>query len=166
MAESSLKLTSRSPEETQQLGRIIGELARPGDIILLSGPLGAGKTCLAQGIAHGLGVSENAASPSYVLMREFAGRLPLYHMDLYRLDFKEIDELGLDDYLYGRGVCVIEWAEKGEALMPAEHLNIKLAYAGRIRARYRHRPERTRTMRKWRNNIASSLWIQSQKDKI
>lgn len=127
---SSLKFTSRSPEETQQLGRYIGQLVQPGDIILLSGPLGAGKTCLAQGIAHGLGVKENPASPSYVLLREFSGRLPLYHMDLYRLDFKEIDELGLDDYLYGRGACVIEWAEKAEALLPEEHLNIKLAYAG------------------------------------
>ena len=130
MAKSSLNLASRSPEETQRLGRIIGELARPGDIILLSGPLGAGKTCLAQGIARGLGVMENAASPSYVLMREFAGRLPLYHMDLYRLEFREIDELGLDDYLYGRGVCVIEWAEKAGALLPADHLFIKLDYAG------------------------------------
>ena len=130
MPESSLKLTSRSPEETRQFGRIIGELAHSGDIILLSGPLGAGKTCLAQGIAQGLGVTENAASPSYVLMREFAGRLPMYHMDLYRLEFKEIDELGLNDYFYGRGVCVIEWAEKGVALMPAEHLAINLSYAG------------------------------------
>jgi tRNA threonylcarbamoyladenosine biosynthesis protein TsaE len=123
-------LTSSSPEETQRLGRTIGELARPREIILLSGPLGAGKTCLAQGIAEGLGVKEGAASPSYVLMREFAGRLPLYHMDLYRLEFEEIGELGLDDYLYGRGVCVIEWADKGLALMPAEHLTINLAYAG------------------------------------
>lgn len=130
MVKSCLKLTSRSPRETQQLGCIIGELARPRDIILLSGPLGAGKTCLAQGMAQGLGVKESTASPSYVLMREFAGRLPLYHMDFYRLEFNEIDELGLDDYLYGRGVCVIEWAEKGMALMPAEHLLIKLAYAG------------------------------------
>ena len=130
MAKSCFKLTSHSSGETQELGRTIGKLARPGDIILLSGPLGAGKTCLAQGMAQGLGVRESTASPSYVLMREFAGRLPLYHMDLYRLEFNEIDQLGLDDYLYGRGVCVIEWAEKGMALMPAEHLLIKLAYAG------------------------------------
>jgi tRNA threonylcarbamoyladenosine biosynthesis protein TsaE len=102
----------------------------PGDIILLSGPLGAGKTCLAQGVTQGLGIKEGTASPSYVLMREFAGRLPLYHMDLYRLEFNEIGELGLDGYLYGRGVCVIEWAEKALTLMPAEHLLIRLAYAG------------------------------------
>ncbi len=130
LAKDSLKLTSHSPEETQQLGRIIGELMNPGDIILLCGPLGAGKTCLAQGIAHGLGVRENTASPSYVLMREFAGRMPLYHMDLYRLEFNEIDDLGLDDYLYGHGLCVIEWAEKAASLLPAERLTVSLAYAG------------------------------------
>jgi tRNA threonylcarbamoyladenosine biosynthesis protein TsaE len=127
---ASLQLTSRSPEETQRLGRNIGKLVQPGDIILLSGPLGAGKTCLAQGVANGLGVKESPASPSYVLLREFSGRLPLYHMDLYRLDFKEIDDLGLNDYLYGRGVCVIEWAEKAEMLLPKECLIIKLSYAG------------------------------------
>jgi len=75
-------------------------------------------------------VKENAISPSFVLMRESAGRLPFYHMDLYRLEFAEIDELGLDEYLYGRGVCVIEWAEKAGALMPQEHLFIQLAYRG------------------------------------
>ncbi len=130
MEISSLEYNSHSPGETQQLGRIIGRLARPGDIILLSGPLGAGKTCLTQGIAQGLGVEETAASPSYVLMRELQGRLPLYHMDLYRLEFVEIGELGLDDYLYGQGLCVIEWAEKAEDLMPLEHLLVKIAYHG------------------------------------
>ena len=133
MAPPSLELTSHGPGETQQLGGIIGKLAQAGDIVLLSGPLGAGKTCLAQGIARGLGVKEATASPSYVILREFAGRLPLYHMDLYRLEFNEIGELGLDDYLYGSGVCVIEWAEKGMPLMPAEHLLLNLAYAGEER---------------------------------
>jgi tRNA threonylcarbamoyladenosine biosynthesis protein TsaE len=130
LAKSTLKLISHSAIETQQLGRIIGELARPGDVILLCGPLGAGKTCLTQGLAQGMGVNESAASPSYVLMRELSGRLPLYHMDLYRLEFEEIDELGLDDYLYGLGVCVIEWAEKAGALIPSEHLLVTLGYAG------------------------------------
>jgi tRNA threonylcarbamoyladenosine biosynthesis protein TsaE len=114
-----------------QLGRIIGGLARPGDIILLNGPLGAGKTCLTQGIALGLGVRECATSPSYVLMNELQGRLTLYHMDLYRLEFAEISDLGLDDYLYGRGVCVIEWADKGGPIMPSEHLLVELSYCGK-----------------------------------
>jgi tRNA threonylcarbamoyladenosine biosynthesis protein TsaE len=127
---ASLSFHSKSPEDTQRLGRLIGELAGPGDIVFLSGPLGAGKTCLAQGIAYGLGIKDGTASPSYVLMREFKGRLPLYHMDLYRLNVAEVDELGLDEYLFGRGVSVIEWAEKAENLMPEEHLDVILSYEG------------------------------------
>jgi len=130
LPQASLKLVSRSAQETQRLGEIIGELCRAGDVILLSGVLGTGKTCLTQGIARGLGIAESITSPTFVLMREFAGRLPLYHVDLYRLEFKEIGDLGLDEYLYGHGVCVIEWAEKGMALLPAEHLLIKLDYLG------------------------------------
>jgi tRNA threonylcarbamoyladenosine biosynthesis protein TsaE len=119
-----------SAEETQKLGERLGELAEPGDIYLLSGNLGVGKTCLTQGIVRGLGSSEYALSPTFVLMREMQGRLPVYHMDLYRLDqLEEISDLGLDDYLYGRGLCVIEWAEKGLSVMPAEHLLIEIAYS-------------------------------------
>ena len=124
-----LELSSHSPEETQKFGMRIGELALPGDIFLLVGSLGAGKTCLTQGIAWGLGIKEYALSPSFVIVRELHGRLPLYHVDLYRLDnIKEIAELGLDDYLYGNGVCVIEWAEKGLDILPAEHLLIEISY--------------------------------------
>jgi tRNA threonylcarbamoyladenosine biosynthesis protein TsaE len=120
---------TRSPEETQGLGARIGELAAPGDIYLLSGPLGAGKTCFTQGIAQGLSVIEPVVSPSFVLVRELHGRLPLYHIDLYRLDdIEEIVELGLDEYLYGNGVCVIEWAEKGFGALPAEHLLFQIGY--------------------------------------
>ena len=123
---------SSTPEETFRLGRAIGEMAAPGDIILLSGPLGAGKTCLTQGIAKGIGVEESPPSPSYVLVREFKGRMPLYHMDLYRLEFEEIAELGIEDYLSGKGVCVIEWAEKAESLMPKERLTVNLSYLGQL----------------------------------
>ena len=107
----------------------IGQLALPGDIFLLVGELGAGKTCLTQGIAWGLDINEYTLSPSFVIMRELCGRLPLYHIDLYRLDnIEESIELGLDDYLYGRGVCVIEWAEKALSILPPEHLMIKIGY--------------------------------------
>jgi tRNA threonylcarbamoyladenosine biosynthesis protein TsaE len=123
-----LELISHSPEETQKLGQFIGELAEAGDIILLNGTLGAGKTCLVQGIARGLSITEITASPSFVLMREFHGRLPLYHVDLYRLELVEIDELGLDDYFYGQGLCAIEWAEKGLSLMPMDYLLIEMSY--------------------------------------
>jgi len=124
-----LELISHSPEQTQKLGSHIGELALPGDIFLLVGVLGTGKTCLTQGIAWGLNIKEYTMSPSFVIVRELYGRLPLYHIDLYRLDHvEEIMDLGLDDYLYGSGICVVEWAEKGLSVLPTEHLLIKLGY--------------------------------------
>ena len=126
---SHLEIITRSPEETQKIGVRLGELALPGDVFLLVGGLGAGKTCLTQGIAWGLGVKEYATSPSFVVIRELQGRLPLYHIDFYRLDhLEEIAELGLDDYLYGKGVSVVEWAEKGFRLLPEEHLLIEIGY--------------------------------------
>jgi tRNA threonylcarbamoyladenosine biosynthesis protein TsaE len=129
-----LNIESDSPDETVSLGRKIGELAIPGDIILLTGILGAGKTCLTQGIAYGLDIDEYTLSPSFVLVRELYGRLTLYHMDLYRLNnVEEIASLGLDDYLYGKGVCAIEWANKGMPLFPDEHLSIGIIYKGDCR---------------------------------
>jgi tRNA threonylcarbamoyladenosine biosynthesis protein TsaE len=126
---SRLELVSHSPEETQKLGMRIGQLAVAGDVFLLVGELGAGKTCLTQGIAWGLDIDEYTLSPSFVIMRELYGRLPLYHIDLYRLDrIEESLDLGLDDYLYGRGVCVIEWAEKALEILPEEHLLINIGY--------------------------------------
>jgi len=109
-----LQLVSRGPEETQAIGREIGKLAESGDLYLLTGNLGAGKTCLTQGIAWGLGVEGFISSPSFVILREYRGRLHLYHVDLYRMQsIAEIRDLGLDDYLYGKGVCVVEWANRG-----------------------------------------------------
>ena len=126
---NNLELVSQSPEQTQKLGVRIGELALLGDVFFLVGELGTGKTCLTQGIAWGLGIKEYALSPSFVIMRELYGRLPLYHIDLYRLDrIEESMELGLDDYLYGRGVCVVEWAEKALSILPQKHLLIKIGY--------------------------------------
>jgi len=100
-----------------------------GDVLLLVGGLGAGKTCLTQGIAWGLGIEGYATSPSFVVINQYQGRLPLYHIDLYRLDrLEEVIELGLDDYLYGRGVCVVEWAEKALDVLPEEHLLVKMSF--------------------------------------
>jgi len=129
MKLNHLELMSHSPEQTQEFGVRIGELALPGDILLLAGGLGTGKTCLTQGIAWGLGIKEYAASPSFMIVRELYGRLPLYHIDLYRLDhIEEIADLGLDEYLYGNGLCVVEWAEKGLSVLPAEHLMVEISY--------------------------------------
>jgi tRNA threonylcarbamoyladenosine biosynthesis protein TsaE len=126
---NTLKLVTHSAEQTQKLGTNIGKLAEPGDIYLLIGELGAGKTCLTQGIAYGLDIQEYTLSPSFVIMRELHGRLSLYHMDFYRLDnVAEISDLGLDDYLFGKGVCVIEWANKGLTVLPEDHLVIKIDY--------------------------------------
>ena len=126
---NQLELISHSPEQTQKFGTRIGELALPGDIFLLVGSLGAGKTCLTQGIAWGLDIKEYAASPSFIIVRELYGRLPLYHIDLYRLEhIDEITELGLDDYLYGSGICVVEWAERGLGVLPKKHLLIQISY--------------------------------------
>ncbi|MEJ2047101.1 MAG: tRNA (adenosine(37)-N6)-threonylcarbamoyltransferase complex ATPase subunit type 1 TsaE [Dehalococcoidia bacterium] len=114
MKLAHLDLVSHSPEETQRIGVCLGRLARAGDVFLLVGKLGAGKTCLTQGIAWGLNIKDYALSPSFVIMRELYGRLPLYHIDLFRLDAQaEIEDLGLDDYLYGSGVCVVEWRRRG-----------------------------------------------------
>jgi tRNA threonylcarbamoyladenosine biosynthesis protein TsaE len=126
-----MKLTSHSPEETQRFGKELGHLARAGDVILLVGNLGAGKTCLTQGIAWGLNIDGYARSPSFVVVNEYRGRLPMYHIDLYRLDnITEIADLGLDDYLYGKGLCVVEWADKAFDLMPPQNLLIKIDLLG------------------------------------
>lgn len=142
-----MKLNSRGPEQTQKLGIRLGELAKPGDIFLLVGSLGTGKTCLTQGVAWGLNIQEYTMSPSFVLVRELHGRLPLYHIDLYRLDqLEEIADLGLDDYFYGNGVCVIEWAEKGLRLLPAEHLMIEISYISDTERSFQIKPSGQRYM--------------------
>jgi len=126
---TALQLISHSPEQTQRLGVQLGKFAQGSDVFLLSGSLGSGKTCLTQGISRGLGIKEYAFSPSFVIAREHYGRLPLYHIDLYRLDhIEEIADLGLDEYFYGKGVCVVEWAEKGTTVLPQENLLINLSY--------------------------------------
>ena len=124
-----LKLNSYSPEQTKLLGSYLGKLAQRGDAFLLVGDLGTGKTCLVQGIARGLDIEEYAFSPSFVIVREYHGRLPLYHVDFYRLShIEEIADLGLEEYLYGNGVCVVEWAEKGLQVLPRDNLLITLNY--------------------------------------
>jgi tRNA threonylcarbamoyladenosine biosynthesis protein TsaE len=142
------QLITHSPEETRELGKSIGRFALPGDIYLLVGQLGAGKTCLTQGIAWGLDIQEYTLSPSFVIMRELYGRLPLYHMDFYRLDsIAEIADLGLDDYLYGRGVCIIEWAEKGLYILPDDHLLIKINYVSDTERSFEIEPKGERYVR-------------------
>ena len=128
---AAMKLLTHSPEETQALGQALGLAARPGDLVLLWGDLGSGKTCLVQGIARGLDVQDSVQSPTFVLVTQHPGHLMLYHIDLYRLDdLREVEDLGLEDYLEGDAVCVVEWADKAMPLFPREHLLVELEHHG------------------------------------
>lgn len=108
------------PEETYALGKILGEAAKPGDVICLNGDLGVGKTVFTQGFAAGLAITEPVNSPTFTIVQEYHdGRLPLYHFDVYRIgDISEMDEVGYEDYFYGDGVCLIEWSNLIEEILP------------------------------------------------
>ncbi|HLJ82532.1 MAG TPA: tRNA (adenosine(37)-N6)-threonylcarbamoyltransferase complex ATPase subunit type 1 TsaE [Ktedonobacterales bacterium] len=114
-----LTLQSTSAEETRRLGILLGGMLAAGDVVLLTGDLGAGKTAFTQGIGAGLGVTSMINSPTFTILKEYAGRVPLYHFDLYRIeDPDELPALGFEDYFGGDGVCVVEWAERGEHSEP------------------------------------------------
>ena len=120
-----------SAKETTALGQRIGAQLKSGDILALSGPLGAGKTTLIQGIAQGLEIKDYVTSPTFILINEYQGRLPFYHIDLYRLeDPEQIEELGLSEYFEKDGVVVIEWAERLGDLLPEGAKQIKLEVTG------------------------------------
>ena len=126
---SLLRLVSHSPEETQEIGRRLGLGAEGGDIYLLTGALGTGKTCLTQGIAWGLGVEGYARSPTFVMVTQYRGRLTLHHIDLFRTqDAREAWDLGLEEYLFDDNLCVVEWADRAAELFPSESLWIALEY--------------------------------------
>jgi len=117
---------SRSPEDTLEFGSRLGRLLKPGDIVCLEGQLGAGKTVLTRGIARGLEIDSDVTSPTYTLINEYAGGVPLYHFDLYRLeDGEELFYIGGEDLLYGQGVSVIECASRAEDLLPSDCLWIR-----------------------------------------
>lgn len=107
-------------EETFELGRSLGEQAKPGDIYTLNGDLGVGKTVFSQGLANGLGIAEPISSPTFTIVQVYEeGRLPFYHFDVYRIgDAEEMEEIGYQDYFYGNGVCLIEWADLIREILP------------------------------------------------
>lgn len=126
-----IALVCATAEDTRALAARIARRATPGTVIALSGDLGAGKTCFIQGLAAGLGIAGHVTSPTFVMIAEYMGRLPLYHVDLYRTEsLGEIRGLGLDEMLDGAGVTAIEWAEKGEPLLPARALRVRIGGAG------------------------------------
>ncbi len=126
----TLSITSSSVEQTIELGRLIGSKLKEGDVVALIGQLGSGKTYLTKGIAEGLGVTDKKAikSPSFVLINEYHGRVPVYHIDAYRLqDSADMFTLGSDEIFWGNGVSIIEWADRVASSLPAEYLKITLS---------------------------------------
>lgn len=123
-----MEIETRSAKETFRLGEALGRMARPGQVYALTGELGTGKTVLTQGVAAGLGIREPVSSPTFTILQSYEeGRLPFYHFDVYRIgDLEEMDEIGYEDYFYGDGVCLIEWAELIEELLPPERTAIRI----------------------------------------
>lgn len=120
---------TRSVDETRDLGAALAAVVRPGDVVVLAGDLGAGKTALVQGVGRGLGVDEPVTSPTFTLVQEYEARLPVYHLDVYRLDrFDEVIDLGLSELLDDEGVVLIEWGDAVVRLLPNDLLEIRLTF--------------------------------------
>ncbi len=121
-------IESKRPEDTFLLGKRLGEKASPGDVYLLEGDLGTGKTVFTQGFAAGLGILEPVSSPTFTIVQEYEeGRLPFYHFDVYRIgDVEEMEEIGYEDYFYGEGVSLIEWANLIEEILPGNAKRIMI----------------------------------------
>lgn len=121
-------IESFSPEETLELGRKMGREAKPGEVYTLIGDLGVGKTVFTQGIADGLEIEESICSPTFTIVQVYEeGRMPFYHFDVYRIgDIEEMDEIGYEDYFYGQGLCMIEWANLIEEILPSSYKEITI----------------------------------------
>ncbi|WP_199794813.1 tRNA (adenosine(37)-N6)-threonylcarbamoyltransferase complex ATPase subunit type 1 TsaE [Paenibacillus faecalis] len=124
--EEQFRYISKSLAHTEQLAAWLARRSIPGTVIGLDGDLGAGKTAFSQAFAKHLGVSDVVNSPTFTIIKEYEGRLPLYHMDVYRLSLDEADELGLDEYFFGEGVCLVEWSSLITELLPEGYLHISI----------------------------------------
>ena len=126
-----MKAVSRSARETQALGARLGARLGRGDVVACIGPLGSGKTCFLQGLARGLGVMTDVTSPTFVLVNQYWGRLPVYHVDAYRTgSLTELVDLGLEEMFHGEGVTVVEWADKLLPLLPPRTVTVTIAGLG------------------------------------
>jgi len=121
-------IETENPEETFALGQKIGRAATPGQVYTMTGDLGVGKTVFTQGVASGLGITEPVNSPTFTIVQVYEeGRLPFYHFDVYRIgDIEEMEEIGYDDYFFGEGICLIEWAELIEEILPENRISITI----------------------------------------
>lgn len=122
------EVESLSPEETFSLGEEVGRSAKPGEVYTLIGDLGVGKTVFTQGVAKGLGIKEYVNSPTFTILQSYEdGRLPFYHFDVYRIgDVEEMEEIGYEDCFYGEGVCLVEWANLVEEILPEEYIQVTI----------------------------------------
>jgi len=122
-------LATSSPEQTRAFAQQLGALLQPGDVIVLAGEMGAGKTAFTKGVALALGIDEPVASPTFTIVREYQARIPLVHVDVYRLDHvQELHDLGLDDLLGEEAVTVVEWGDKVSAALPGDRLDIRIEF--------------------------------------
>lgn len=121
-------LESFQTKDTFRIGKKLGEQARRGQVVCLEGDLGVGKTVFTQGFALGIGIDENINSPTFTIVQEYeSGRIPFYHFDVYRIgDVEEMDEIGFEEYLYGDGVCLIEWANLIQEILPANYTKVMI----------------------------------------
>ncbi|WP_042141875.1 tRNA (adenosine(37)-N6)-threonylcarbamoyltransferase complex ATPase subunit type 1 TsaE [Paucisalibacillus sp. EB02] len=116
-----------SAEDTKSLAEKLATILKPGDVLTLEGDLGAGKTTFTKGIATGLGINRTLSSPTFTIVKEYEGTIPLYHMDVYRLEGSD-EDIGFDEYFHGDGIAVVEWAQFIEDYLPPERLNISIKY--------------------------------------
>lgn len=160
-----ISAATNSPEETQALGAALSEVLASGDIILLIGDMGAGKTTFVKGLGVGLGVEEPITSPTFVLLHTYAGRLPLHHADLYRLEhLEEVLDLGIMELIDDGGVALIEWADRGLTAFPADVLSVEISYGDDENVR---RFQLQGSGKKWaeRNDVltgAIQKWVEAQ----
>jgi len=124
-----IDIITDTPDKTKNIAKNVAKLILPGDIILFFGELGAGKTCFTQGIAEELEVKEYVNSPSFTIINEYSGKMPIYHFDLFRLNnYHEFDELGYEEYFYGKGLAIVEWSEKIVDYLPKKYLKIAITF--------------------------------------
>ena len=146
-------VTSKSAAQTKALGQRWAAALAPGDVLALCGDLGSGKTTFVQGVARGLKVREAVTSPTFVLVREYPGRLPIYHLDLFRLNrLDDLETIGYDEYLAGQGVTLIEWAQKMPQALPRDYVELTFTVSGpttRTIAAIPHGPRAEQLVRRW-----------------
>jgi tRNA threonylcarbamoyladenosine biosynthesis protein TsaE len=140
--QGTVNVSSSSMEETERIAARVASRLKPGDVVCLHGEMGSGKTHFVKGVAAGFGLDQNLVnSPTFTLINEYPGEIPLYHFDCYRInDVREAVEIGAEDYFYGNGICLIEWAEKIEPLIPEHALHITIEKKGPSKRQFSFKP--------------------------